>query len=277
MRQLHHPLRPDTANAAAVYLINRTDRRRFKVGWSFDPLHRARQLPEFSRGELDLRSSCALWLPSRKRARQVERAMHKCLAPYQVRANHDGDGHSEWFAPIALHSAVQLLREMPGDGPLRGGRRAERLEPLLTAQRYLGLVETTESPQDVWYGVEDLWLRISAELPVRAEGEESQWSVRVAGFRHACDGQMRGLRERALDSEAYTWRLAGERGAFVRLIAYEGDDLVFTGSALAAIERWPGGQELGWQVRGLLARLRTPSRKAPRLAAVRGGGESHDA
>jgi hypothetical protein len=74
---------------------------------------------------------------------------------------------------------------------------------------------------------------------------------------------MQELRFRALDTQVFTWRLHGQRGAFVKLIAYEGDDLVFTVSTLATIERWPHAQDVGWQVRGLLGRLRATAHPRP--------------
>ncbi len=260
MRRLHRPARSEAAKPAAAYLIHRTDRRRFKLGWAFDPVRRAIQLPEYRHGELDLRGSCALWLSSRRRAGQIERAMHKGLAPYRVPAGHAGDGHSEWFAPSALPSALQLLRRMPGDDSARGTDPAAPLRPLLIDEAQVDLVDPEQTPQDVWYGVEDLWLRLAVELPVRAEADGPLWRVVVCGFRHARDGRMRELRLRALDTDVFTWRLEGRRGAFVQLIAYEGDDLVFTVATMAAIERWPQGQDVGWQVRGLLARLRSQGR-----------------
>ncbi len=42
----------------------------------------------------------------------------------------------------------------------------------------------------------------------------------------------------------------------MRLIAYEGDDLVFTVTSIPTIVRWPQGDDLGWQVKGFLARMR---------------------
>ena len=44
----------------SVYVLQRHDRQRFKVGWAQRPLERIRQLPEFSRDELDLAASNAL-------------------------------------------------------------------------------------------------------------------------------------------------------------------------------------------------------------------------
>ena len=257
MRRIQRATRTEAGQPAAVYLIHRIDRRRFKLGWAFDPLRRAMKLPEFPLGELDLRGSCALWLSNRRRAGQVERAMHKGLAPYRVAAGHHGDGHSEWFAPNALPSALQLLRQMPGDDPADRAKPSAPLRPLLIDEPELAWVDVDRSPQDVWYGVEDLWLQLAAELPVRAEAQGAQWRVVVKGFRHAREGQMHELRRSALDTDIFTWRSDGKRDAFVKLIAYEGDDLVFTMATMATIERWPQGQDVCWQVQGLLARLRT--------------------
>ena len=237
---------------AAVYLIHRTDRRRFKVGWAFDPLARAQGLPEYRSSLLDLHSSLALWLASRQRAEQVERAMHKCLAPYRVPSGHRGDGHSEWFAPAALPSAIQLLRQMPGEA----SAAESVLRPLMPELPEVIFASAEQAPQDVWFGIEDLWLRMAALLPARADCVGGAWQVRFAGFRHAGDGDMAELRVRALDVDTFSWHLAGERGAFVRLIAYEGDDLVFTVTSIPTIVRWPQGDDLGWQVKGFLARMR---------------------
>lgn len=256
MRRLPKPQQTLDHKPAAVYLIHRTDRRRFKLGWSFNPARRAIQLPEYGRGELDLRGSCALWLAGRQRATQIERAMHKGLAPYRVPAGHAGDGHSEWFAPTALPSALQLLRQMPVDTRAGAFGPTSALRPLLIDEPEVVVVDPDQSPQDVWFGVEDLWLRLATELPVRAESVGQAWRVVVSNFRHARDGRMQELRLRALDADVFTWRLEGRRGAFVQLIGYEGDDLVFTVASLATIERWPQGQDVGWQVRGLLGRLR---------------------
>ena len=53
---------------ASVYLLRRLDRQRFKLGWARRPLRRVRHLPEYDRGELDLKASSAIWLPERARA-----------------------------------------------------------------------------------------------------------------------------------------------------------------------------------------------------------------
>lgn len=254
---MHTPHINPAPSAAAVYLIHRKDRSRFKVGWALDPVARAQGLPEFQRSQLDLRSSLALWLSTRQRAEQIERAMHKSLAPYQAPARHRGDGYSEWFAPAALPTAIQLLRQMPGDA--NGARVEPVLKPLLPELNDVVFAELERSPQDVWFEVEDLWLRMAALLPVQAEDRGGACTLRFAGFRHALGGEMAELRARALDVETFSWRLEGERGAFVRLIAYEGDALVFTMTPIPTVVRWPQGDDLGWQVKGLVARMRALS------------------
>lgn len=82
-------------NRACVYLLQRLDRKRFKVGWARNPLVRIRAFPEFSAGLLDLKASRVLWLPNRPRAEQVERSLQKCLMPYGTPVGHIRDGHSE--------------------------------------------------------------------------------------------------------------------------------------------------------------------------------------
>lgn len=239
---------------AAVYIIHRKDRKRFKVGWAYDPLVRAQGLPEFQRSQLDLRSSLALWLPGRQRAQQVERAMHKSLAPYLAPAPHRGDGYSEWFAPASLPSAIQLLRQMPGDSP--AGRSGPGLQPLLPELAAVIFSKDDRLPQNVWFDVEDLWLRIAAVLPMRVVDLGGSWQLWFMNFRHARDPEFTELRQRALDVDTFTWHLADERGEFVRLIAYEGDALVFTVTPISSIVRWPQGDDLGWQVKGLISRMR---------------------
>ena len=171
-----------SAGRAAVYLIHRTDRRRFKLGWALDPVLRAQRLPEFRRGTLDLRGSYALWLSTRKRAEQVERALHKSLAPFQVSPGHQDDGHREWFAPAALPSAVSLLRQMPVQEP-ESPTALPGLVPLLPDAPDFGAVATDQPADEVWYAIEDLWLRLANELPVRAVGQHGVWRIVVGSQR----------------------------------------------------------------------------------------------
>jgi len=237
---------------AGVYLLQRLDRLRFKLGWSFAPLSRARQLPEFQ--ALDLSHSFVRWLPNRKRAEQVERALLKGLAPHRMHLGHHGNGHTEWFTPGAFSLAVQLLSRMPAND----ARFNRPVLTLLDSTNSDALV-ADEPPQDVWWFMEDLWLRLAAELPMRVLSEQGQVLVVVQGFRRAMSGAAGDMRAVVLDSDTYTWRQQGARDAFVRLIAFRGDDLVYVLTPLRQVQRWPRGPDLALQVQGLLAKLRAGS------------------
>lgn len=233
---------------AGVYLLQRLDRLRFKLGWSLAPLSRARKLPEFT--ELDLSNSFVRWLPTRVRAEQVERAMLKAMAPHRVRVSHHQDGHSEWFLPGAFGTAVQLLSRMPANDT-----RFNR--PVLTLlQSQDDVLEIDNPPQEVWWAVEDLWLRLAALLPMSVHLEQGQLLLVVQAFRLAVCGEVGDLRAAILDSETYTWRQQNERDAFVRLIEFRGDDLVYVLTPLNQMRRWSRGPDLVLQVQGLLAKLR---------------------
>lgn len=123
---------------------------------------------------------------------------------------------------------------------------------------------TSEAPADttaqaVWWGLEDLWLRLAVHRPlwVEREGENEGEVCRivVADFRHATVGGVGDLRAPVFDDNTYHWHAHGDGGAWVRLIDYRGDDLVFTLNRLAVIAAWPDGADLVWQVGAFLLRL----------------------
>lgn len=250
---------------AAVYLIRRTDRRQFKVGWSFDPLHRARQLPEFSRGELDLRSSCAIWLPNRQRAEQVERSMHKTFAPYRATAEHRGNGHCEWFVGAMADQALRLLGQMPLD---EKSPRTARVVRISLPRPPADAVSIETRPQDVWWRIEDVLARLGMQLPVSVLWG-NQITLIVHGFRAPDTPVPHDLRRAVLDVDTYQTWCDARPLSFVSLITYDGADLVVEFKSLKAIERWDDGAGLVWQVKGLLARLQ-------RTAPIRRTGTEFD-
>ncbi len=81
----------------AVYLLPHATQLRFKVGWSIHPMQRMQKLPEYPR-ELDLNAAEVAWFARAQRARQVERVLHRSLAPYSVDPGHFGAGCTEWFS-----------------------------------------------------------------------------------------------------------------------------------------------------------------------------------
>jgi len=98
---------------AAVYLLQRHDGQRFKIGWAMEPVSRVQRLPEFQADELDLVGSHVAWLPDAGRAKQIERALHRGLAAFQVVPPHHLDGYTEWFRPEAHRTSLGMIRQMP--------------------------------------------------------------------------------------------------------------------------------------------------------------------
>lgn len=119
--------------------------------------------------------------------------------------------------------------------------------------------EAEQSPQDTWAAIEDLWLRLAQHLPVRVEVDRPGWRIVVCGLRLIEDVQRAELCRAALDPGRYAWRWEGRSGAFVQLIVWTGDDLTFTVTSITTVVRWPQGEDLGWQVKGLLLQLRSRS------------------
>jgi len=242
-------------NRAAVYLLQRRDRRRFKLGWARRPLVRVRQFPEYRRRELDLDASSAIWLPDRARAEQIERSMHKTLAPFSVAAEHRGDGRSEWFDGVVHDLALRLLLQMPL------GERASQpagVVKLTLPPPPSGAVSIETSPLHTWWMVEDLMSRLAMHCPITIhEGDAPE--VVVHGLRTSSLG---ALRQAALDPDSYQCWRDGWPLAFVRTLAFEGDDLVLQFTSSKVIERWDDDTDLVWQVKGFLARLKRKARVA---------------
>lgn len=248
---------------AAVYLIQRRDRRRFKLGTSIHPLDRAKVLPEYRAGELDLSASLVLWLPSTSRAAQIERGMHKCLAPFSASPGHHGNGYSEWFSPPAYMPAVRLLQRVPRDhrGASLLGLRPIIFEDAPPTSAY-------RTPQDAWWTLEDLLLRASQILPVEAKFSGETWTLALGCFRGAWDGEMAEIRPRLVDLETYAWKLDSGSGSFIQLLQYVGDTLQLSFTARSLIQRWPEGQNIELQLRALGLRFTLSSDQPGAFAHV---------
>jgi hypothetical protein len=231
---------------AAVYLLQRVDRSRFKLGWALNPMRRLQAFPEFSGQQLDLGASRVLWLPNAHRARALERAMHKTLAPFRTRPLHHGDGHTEWFQGSATVPALSLLAQVPHAPGERPASVMPLLDPL-TEPEPMGLDET-------WSAMEDVWLRLLACTTIRiCNGEHP--TVRVEDFKTRVAGPLLDLRLAALDADLYTCRDGSGVRPIVRLIAYEGDDLLLTLTPLQVIRRWPGGGAVALQLQAFMSSL----------------------
>lgn len=250
---------------AAVYLLQRLDRMRFKIGWSVSPMQRIHRLPEFAAGQLDLSASVVVWQPNPKRARQVEGAVHKTLAPYVAETDHRLDGHREWFEPVAQPMAMRLLSQAPLDE--RTDRRA-RLSPVLAKAPPADAVSIETGPQDCWWQLEDLWSRLAMHCRMTVVCEGDVHTLVIEGFMQdwARTGPVGALRMTVMDPNTYGWHAASTKGAFLQWIDKRGDALVCRFVSLRQIEEWPEGPDLVWQVKGFLLRLHrmaVPGRMRP--------------
>ncbi|MFH7042207.1 GIY-YIG nuclease family protein [Paucibacter sp. JuS9] len=238
---------PSASAPAAVYLLQRSDRMRFKIGWALNPVERVRAFPEFCRMQLDLNASRVLWLPSAARARAIERSMHRALEPFTSRPPHQEDGHSEWFSGLGTVAALSLLARMP-HAP---GQRPATLAPLL---ELASQVPEPTGLDDTWCTVEDVLLRLKACTSVRLMPGDPP-SLVIESFKTRVRGALDDLRTAALDAELYTCRQGSALLPLVRLIEYQGDDLVLTLTPFSVIRRWPGGGDVVLQMLAFLAQL----------------------
>jgi T5orf172 domain len=249
----------DSVSPAAVYLLQRHDGQRFKIGWAVEPMARVKRLPEFMADELDLRASHAAWLPSPTRARQIERSLHRGLATQRAEPPHQLEGHTEWFAPAALRTAMRMLRQMPAGGvsslpaalvPFEAAR-----QPLLDTAPPDADSAVIVSAQDVLWAMEDLLLRACALNPVRVEGQGEDRVIRLTDVRGPRARLGDSMCWALLDLDTYRWAVGSRSGSFVQLMQYEGGDLLLQVTPNRTVRRWADGA-LTWQVQALLERLR---------------------
>lgn len=259
MKAIDPTLTGDLPVSAAVYLLQRRDGLRFKIGWALDPLVRVQRLPEFSVDALDLMGSHAVWLPTALRAQQFERALHRGLAFFSVSPGHALDGHTEWFLPAAHLTAVRLIRQMPVGAD---DRLPPPIVPFLSepGERLMdrsgnGGSAAALIAQDTLWLMEDLLLRVAACCRVAVESVGDQHDIRLQGFRGERNGALETLRWSVLDIERYRWRTQAHAGAFVHLIDYQGDDLLLKLTPMRHVRAWADGT-LVWQLLALLERLR---------------------
>ena len=265
------------AEPAAVYLLQRHDGQRFKIGWAVEPMMRVKRLPEFMADELDLQASHAAWLPSPLRARQIERSLHRGLATQRALPPHQLDGHTEWFMPAALRTAMRMLRQMPAGGvtslpPVLVPFEAAP-QPLLDAAPPDADSAVLVSAQDVLWAMEDLLLRACALNPVGIEVQGEARVIRLTDVRGPRARLGDSMRWALLDLDTYRWAVGGRSGSFVQLMQYEGNDLLLQITPNRTVRRWADGA-LTWQVQALLERLRgltAYSRSAASLSLEAGG------
>ena len=248
-----------------VYLLVHQYGRRFKIGISGNVHARSRVLPEAS--GIDLTRSLAVTLPSRQRARQVERALHKALAPMGITFDVKHDGFTEWFDMAALPAAIRLLRAIPVDGrvdfmlhprPLPSEEtplEAPQPDPALAAAIHnVAVVERAAQT----------WLMVAHELPVsqRQAVGTSRTELVVHGFRTAYSEGLVVLRMKIQDCEAYALKRSATGSAVVGLVStmrydsHRRDDLVLALNDLGHLRGLPGRQRVKQRLAQALDDLR---------------------
>lgn len=130
-----------------------------------------------------------------------------------------------------------------------------------TSDRAPGLdwTDPAQGPQDRWYAIEDLLLRLASRLPVHALLAEGHWRITLAGIQVHEDSEVRVLAAVAADKSTFTWRSACQRGCFARSIFIDGSDVEIALASLASMARWPQGVDIAWQVTAFMSRLRAQS------------------
>jgi hypothetical protein len=122
-----------------------------------------------------------------------------------------------------------------------------------TAQREPDLpLEPETTPQAAWWRVEDLWLRLRAQLNVLIRHEPDGEALVFQGFRSRSAGE---LRSAALNPRCYAWEADGARGSLVQQLWYQGDDLVCLLTAQSVITRWAGCEDVADRMRCFLLQL----------------------
>ncbi len=152
---------------------------------------------------------------------------------------------------------------MRADPRVRPGGQVEPGFPLpprfgaTTLDRYS--LSLDSDPQEVWSALEDLWLRLNGLGMLSVEVGTSGTCLVVSGLRRI-DRLELGLRAAVIDAETYQARLGGRVWTFVQTLRYRGSDLVCELTPPDRIARWSEGIDgvgLSWQVRGLVARLKS--------------------
>ena len=260
-----------------VYLAVHSAGQRFKVGLSIDPLTRFEQLPEAR--DIDLTVTVVRRLPSQARANQVERSLHKALHPFRLRAEHRGDGCTEWFQMDAFPRATLLIDLMPD-----AAEPSHTLVRRVSEGRRSEYVRVAEANASQTMAAVALWRLAGSLAGLTVGGEGAQVWLKVQNFRPTLHRAATGLRARLLDVEGSyglrTLRRAKVPASLVRLVSYAGpesNDLRIELQRAAVLAKLPGGAKLVQHLRdgiGLLryeSRMRSPARQPLTEEQIRAG------
>lgn len=237
----------------AVYLLPHLNRLRFKVGWSCHPLLRIQQLPEYAARALDLPAAQVAWFAQAQRAHQVERVLHRSLAPYSVQPGHQGDGRTEWFSMQGIVLARRMLGLLPAADGTAGCARLQALAAAPQPADETPSALTECGALDAWHRVEDLWRRLASVLPLVLVASREQRSLYWVNLRQLSGLGVTLLRAHAVNLDTYEWRQQGQRRCLVSLMDWEQDDLLLQLTPARQLQRWPEGDAVEGQLRAFLA------------------------
>lgn len=113
----------------------------------------------------------------------------------------------------------------------------------------------SSNAQDVWWRLEDLFLRLASRIPVSVDEAAGVARIFLHGLAQVCDEATSELRRAAVDARTHAWEVNGVRRSFVKMIEPDGDDWICTLASLNQIERWPGGHQLSFEIRRFLVEL----------------------
>jgi hypothetical protein len=237
-----------------VYLLPHVSRERFKVGWSRYPLQRAQQLPEYLSQQIDLDGAQVAWFAQAQRAHQVERALHRGLAPYKADAGHWGVGRTEWFGIQGLVLACRMLHLLPAGEGVQSRIRLLPLRDAPDAPNEFEALPLERTALDAWYRTEDVWLRLGTLLPLTLDVAQEWRQLTWVGLRRLDSPGLTLLRSQAVNLDTYEWREGGRRCSLVSLLDWAGDDLLLDLTSSRQLKRWPEGDAVDGYLRAFLAR-----------------------
>lgn len=111
-------------------------------------------------------------------------------------------------------------------------------------------------PPEVWWRLEDLWLRLALHMVLKLEEDDRGCRLVITGQRQASEGELGLLCSHAIDAGSYEWRVAHHSGSFAQKIDSEGEDLVCHLVPTCRIASWPEGHDTATLVQGFLGGLR---------------------
>lgn len=124
------------------------------------------------------------------------------------------------------------------------------------------------SPCDVWWRLEDLWLRLTHHTTVRLEEDCGEYRLVVTGYGQATDVESSLLWTHAGDTNNYVWQLGNQTGSFAQVIYLQGSDLICQLAPSWRVESWPEGPGVWAMVRGFLAGLRVIQNQGASMRAT---------